>query len=124
MSVRSPDALVIGAGPAGSTAARLLAQWGHQVTVLTAPPAHRALAECLPPSTKKVFQFLGIQDAVSAAGLFETSGNTVWWGARGKRVEPYPAGSGYQVDPTAFDRLLLALPHSAGVSGRLRLVTA
>ena len=33
MSLSPPDALVIGAGPAGSTAARLLAQWGHQVGV-------------------------------------------------------------------------------------------
>jgi flavin-dependent dehydrogenase len=118
-----PDILVIGGGPAGSTAARLLAQWGHQVTLLTAPPAHRALAECLPPSTKKVFQFLGIQDAIAAAVFFETRGNTVWWAARGKRVEPYPAGFGYQVDRTAFDRLLLELARSAGVSVRWERVT-
>ena len=124
MSHRPPDILVIGGGPAGSTAARLLAQWGHQVTLLTAAPTLRALAECLPPSTKKVFQFLGIQDAVAGAGFFETRGNTVWWGARGKRLEPYPAGFGYQVDRTAFDRLLLELAQSAGVCVRWERVAA
>ena len=120
----APDILVIGGGPAGSTAARLLAQWGHRVTILTAPPVHRALAECLPPSTKRVFQFLGIREAIAAAGFFETRGNTVWWGARRKRVEPYPAGFGYQVDRTAFDRLLLELAQSAGAAVRLERVTA
>ena len=110
------DVVVIGGGPAGSTAARLLAQWGHAVTLLAAPPARRALAECLPPSTKKVFQFLGIRHEVENAGFFETTGNTVWWGARGRRVEAYPAGSGFQVDRVVFDRLLLQLAQSAGAT--------
>jgi flavin-dependent dehydrogenase len=110
------DVVVIGGGPAGSTAARLLAQWGHTVAVLSALPARRALAECLPPSTKKVFQFLGISNEAEHAGFFETTGNTVWWGARGRRVEGYPVGSGYQVDRVAFDRLLLHLAQSAGAN--------
>jgi flavin-dependent dehydrogenase len=113
------DAVVIGGGPAGATAARLLADWGHRVAILTAAPARRSLAECLPPSTKKVFRFLGIQDAIDAAGFFATTGNTVWWGSRGKRVEPYPDGSGYQVDRAKFDRLLLHLAESAGAQVRV-----
>lgn len=113
------DVLVIGGGPAGATAGRLLAGWGHRVAIVAAPPAHRALAECLPPSTQKVLQFLGVQEAVDAAGFFATSGNTVWWGARGRRIEPYPSGSGYQVDRVRFDRLLLALARAAGADVRL-----
>jgi flavin-dependent dehydrogenase len=110
-----PDALIIGGGPAGSTAARLLAQWGHSVAILTAPPGPHTLGECLPPSTQKVFQFLGIQDAIDAAGFFRTAGNTVWWGRSGRRVEPYPDGLGYQVFRRDFDLLLLDLAQSAGV---------
>ena len=113
-----PDVLVIGGGPAGATAGRLLAAWGHRVAIVTAPPAHRALAECLPPSTTKVFQFLGIQEMVESAGFFGTSGNTVWWGERGRRIEPYPAGAGYQVDRGRFDRLLLDLARRAGADVR------
>ena len=115
----SAEVLVIGGGPAGATAGRLLAGWGFRVAIVTAPPAHRALAECLPPSTKKVLQFLGVQQAVESAGFLATSGNTVWWGARGRRIEPYPAGAGYQVDRARFDRLLLDLARAAGAEVRL-----
>jgi len=112
------DALIVGGGPAGSTAGRLLAQWGHSVVILAAPPGKRALAECLPPSHRKLFQFLGIQDAIDAAGFFRTTGNTVWWGAR-RRVEPYPEGWGYQVHRGEFDCLLLDLARVAGAEVRV-----
>lgn len=109
------DAVIIGGGPAGSTAGRLLAEWGLSVVILNAPPAKRpGLAECLPPSTRKVFQFLGVHRAVDRAGFFRTTGNTVWWGRTGRRVEAYPEGWGYQVLRTDFDRLLLELARSAG----------
>ena len=116
--------MVIGAGPAGSTAARLLAQWGYRVAIVTAPSARQTLAECLPPSTKKALQFLGVQEAIERAGFLATTGNTVWWGARGRRVEPYPAGTGYQVDRGAFDRVLLELARSAGASVRVERAAA
>lgn len=108
------DALIIGSGPAGATAARLLAQWGHSVAIATGPAARHSMAECLPPSTRKVFRFLGIEDAVADAGFFATTGNTVWWGGSRRRVEPYPEGAGYQVLRRDFDRLLHSLAESAG----------
>jgi 2-polyprenyl-6-methoxyphenol hydroxylase-like FAD-dependent oxidoreductase len=72
------------------------------------------MAECLPPSTRKVFRFLGIEDAAAAAGFLVTTGNTVWWGGSRRRVEPYPENSGYQVLRREFDRLLLSLAEQAG----------
>jgi flavin-dependent dehydrogenase len=108
------DVLIIGAGPAGSTAARLLAEWGYQVAIATAPPPRNSMAECLPPSTRKVFQFLGIENAIEAAGFYRTAGNTVWWGGSSRRVEPYASGFGYQVLRRDFDALLLDLARSAG----------
>jgi flavin-dependent dehydrogenase len=109
------DAVIIGGGPAGATAGRLLAQWGHSVTILTAPSSkHLSLAECLPPSTRKLFHFLDIQKAVDRAGFFRTTGNTVWWGKNRRRCEPYPDGAGYQVRRSDFDRLLLELAYTAG----------
>lgn len=108
------DAVIIGGGPAGATAGRLLTQWGHSVAILTAPAGRRPqLAECLPPSTRKLFGFLGILDEIDGAGFYRTTGNTVWWGGR-RRVEPYPEGWGYQVLRSDFDGLLLSLARSAG----------
>jgi flavin-dependent dehydrogenase len=109
------DAAIIGGGPAGATAGRLLAQWGHSVTILAASPSRNAgLAECLPPSNRKLFHFLDIQEAIDRAGFFPTTGNTVWWGKKRRRTEPYPDGTGYQVRRADFDRLLLELAGAAG----------
>jgi flavin-dependent dehydrogenase len=108
------EALILGGGPAGATAARLLSQWGYSVALATGPAPRHSMAECLPPSTRKIFRFLGIEEAVAHAGFLQTTGNTVWWGGTGRRVEPYPEGSGYQVARREFDRLLLRLAESAG----------
>ena len=114
------EVVIIGGGPAGSTAGRLLAQWGYRVAILTAPPSKRpGLAECLPPSTRKLFQFLGIQGAVDGAAFLRTTGNTVWWGKAGRRVENYPEGWGYQVLRSDFDHLLLRLAQEAGARVRI-----
>ena len=93
---------------------RLLAAWGHSVIILAAPPSNRpALAECLPPSTGKLFDFLGIRQAIDTAGFLRTSGNTVWWGSK-RRVENYAEGEGYQVPRADFDAVLLRLAGEAG----------
>src|SRR5215472_7682634 len=114
------DAVIIGAGPAGATAGRLLAEWGHSVAIIAAPTdPRRALAECLPPSNRKLFQFLGILDAIDAAGFYRTTGNTVWWGGGERRVEPYPEGWGYQVRRYEVDSLVLKLARTAGARVRL-----
>ncbi len=108
------DVVVIGGGPAGSTAARLLAQWGHSTLILNKPPAkHPALAESLPPTCRKLFGFLGILERLDAAGFYPARGNTVWWGDSRTRAENFDR-PGYQVLRSDFDRLLLEL---AGVSG-------
>ena len=55
------DVAVIGGGPAGSTAGRLLAEWGYSVVLFNRLEKRKpSLAESLPPSTRKLFGFLGI----------------------------------------------------------------
>src|SRR5712691_9782674 len=123
------DAVVIGGGPAGSAIARLLAAWGHSVRVLNKPvDRSRGLGESLPPSTKKLLDAFGVLDLVDCAGFYKTTGNTVWWASRERRVEMFdPSGHvfGYQVFRPDFDRVLLEHAKSAGadvIEGTVRHV--
>lgn len=64
------DVLVIGGGPAGSTAATLLAQQGHRVTLLE--KAHHPrfhIGESLLPANLPLFERLGVLDQVEAIGM-------------------------------------------------------
>ncbi len=64
------DVLVIGGGPAGSTAAALLAERGYQVTLLEKarhPRFH--IGESLLPANLPLLEKLGVADAVKAIGM-------------------------------------------------------
>jgi FADH2-dependent halogenase len=112
------DVIVIGGGPAGAAAGRLLAAWGHSVLVLTRSiDEARGLAESLPPSTRKLLAAVGVLEAVEAAGFYRTTGNTVWWGADDGRVETFEqagTAAGYQVFRPVLDRLLIAQAEAVG----------
>ena len=111
------DVVVIGGGPAGSGAAKLIAERGHRVLLIDRPAAARhALAESIPPSAKKALSALGLANVVEAAGFHPWTGNTVWWGDARPRVESFVAGQcGYQVSRDRFDAVLLAEAARAGV---------
>jgi flavin-dependent dehydrogenase len=70
------DVLVIGGGPAGSTAAALLAARGHRVTLLEKarhPRFH--IGESLLPANLRLLEQLGVAEAVRAIGMEK-------WGAQ------------------------------------------
>ena len=116
------DVLIVGAGPAGSGAARLLAAWGHRVIVVDRPRKdERTLAESIPPSAKKVLSALGMLTAIEDAGFLPWQGNAVWWSpgsdAGGPRVESFPPGvAGFQVVRRDFDARLRALAAESGAT--------
>ena len=86
-SVRQTDVLVVGAGPAGAAAARLLAAWGHDVVVIDKPGGEAArLAESIPPSADKILRAIGAIDAVRAAGWDEDP-EVVAYAIFGQRVD-------------------------------------
>jgi flavin-dependent dehydrogenase len=69
-NVSQCDVLVIGGGPAGSTAATLLARQGRQVVLLEKdhhPRFH--IGESLLPGNKELFEALGVKEAVDRIGM-------------------------------------------------------
>lgn len=108
---------VLGGGPAGAAAARMLAVWGHQVLLLTRPPRGPSLAESLTPSCGKLLERIGALDAVTGAGFVRSTGHTVQWGKSDARVEMFGAGElGWQLLSDSLDRVLLGAARLAGAS--------
>jgi len=72
------DVLVIGGGPAGSTAAALLAARGRHVVMLEKarhPRFH--IGESLLPQNLRIFEKLGVAEAVRAIGVFKPGASFV-----------------------------------------------
>jgi len=117
MTALPPEVIVLGAGPAGAAAARLLSLWGHRVRIVSKPrQAALALAESIPPSTRKLFDRLGVRDAIERAGFVRSTGNTVWWGSGECRSELFADGQqGWQVTADRLESLLRGAATDAGV---------
>ncbi len=117
------DVLVIGGGPAGATAAALLASWGRSVVMVHCESDSPSLAESLPASTKKLLRHLGLLEVIEAARFHPNKGNISRWAGREAVAES--AESGYHVPRARFDRLLRDHARARGatlVEGRVRKV--
>ncbi|MEP7072278.1 MAG: NAD(P)/FAD-dependent oxidoreductase [Verrucomicrobiota bacterium] len=109
------DVAIIGGGPAGSTAATLLAQAGRRVIVLERDKFPRFhIGESLLPFTMSTFNRLGIQEKLRAAGFIEKFGGEMS-DAGGERAVRFYFKDGFgsktdrswQVTRADFDKLLL-----------------
>lgn len=98
------DVIVIGGGPAGATAAALLAAWGRSVVVFHGESEAPGLAESLPSSTRKLLAFLGQLTPVDAATFHPNEGNISHWAERDAVASTEVAG--YHVSRPDFDRVL------------------
>jgi len=117
--------LVLGGGPAGATAAKLLADWGHSVRLITRDAGDARMAVSVPPSTRKLFDAIGISAAIERAGFIRSTGNTVWWGQSQPRVEVFADGArGWQVPLQRLDEVLLAEAAASGVTIERRMIAA
>lgn len=107
----------MGGGPAGCAAAMLLARWGHGVTLLAKPSAPTPdLGESIPPSTRKLFEVLGVRAAIDATPFIRSTGHTVWWGSDIPRIEAFADGErGWQVSSRALAAILLEHAKQTGV---------
>jgi len=115
----SAQILVVGGGPAGSTAAGLLAKEGFQVTLLERehfPRYH--IGESLLPSCRPVLETLGVWPKVAAAGFQPKGGAYYFWGPEEWEVRFKPGQDGsnaWQVVRSEFDQLLLEHARELGV---------
>jgi flavin-dependent dehydrogenase len=124
MAFATSTIVVLGGGPAGAAAAKLLASWGHRVHLTTRPSDDRRLAVSIPPSCSKLFDVLGVSDVIERARFIRSTGNTVWWGRADARVEMFAGGqSGWQVDLARLETVLLADAERAGVAVERRVLS-
>jgi flavin-dependent dehydrogenase len=111
--------LVIGGGPAGSTAAGLLARQGFEVTLLERdrfPRYH--IGESILPSCRPIFELLGVWDAIESHGFVEKGGAYFFWGDEEWEVRFSGMDDGanaWQVVRSEFDEILLDHAAAQGV---------
>lgn len=120
------DVVIIGGGPAGSTAATTLATAGRKVLVLEKSKFPRFhIGESLLPYNRALFDELGVWEKISAAGFVVKRGAQFWMGdgSRRNRLD-FSRGSftefpeSLQVERAEFDKILLDHARARGAEAR------
>ncbi|TLZ31924.1 MAG: NAD(P)/FAD-dependent oxidoreductase, partial [Gammaproteobacteria bacterium] len=119
------DVAVIGGGPAGSTAAALLARRGYRVIALE--KAHHPrfhIGESLLPMNLPIFERLGVLEKVRALGVYKRGADFEADNEQGYNTFAFDRAIGnspphaYQVWRQDFDRMLFAHARECGASAR------
>jgi flavin-dependent dehydrogenase len=119
------EVVVLGGGPAGSTAAALLAQSGRKVILVE--KAHHPrfhIGESLLPMNLPLFERLGVLDRVRAMGVFKPGADFEADNERGYRTYAFNRALGnspphaYQVWRQDFDKMLFDHAQCSGADAR------
>ncbi len=124
------DVAIIGGGPAGSTAATLLARAGRRVIVCERDKFPRFhIGESLLPISMKTFSRLGVHEKFAAAGFIRKYGGEMASACSEEGVKFYfkdgyrsQTETSYQVPRAEFDKVLL--DHAAENGAEVREETA
>lgn len=116
------DVVIAGAGPAGSTTATLLAQYGHSVLVLERdlfPRYH--IGESLLPGTIAILDLMGLSDAEMRSRFWNKDGAIWYWGMEDHLWDVKFSELGFQrnglhVERAEFDQLLCNTAQKAGAT--------
>src|SRR6476620_4092370 len=117
------DVAIIGGGPAGSTAAALLARAGRRVILFEREKFPRFhIGESLLPFSMKAFTRLGLQEKFSSAGFLKKYGGEIMGacsdtGTRFYFKDGYRSQTdhAYQVTRSDFDKVLLDHAAESGI---------
>ncbi|MFA7767467.1 FAD-dependent oxidoreductase [Streptomyces sp. NRRL S-448] len=126
MSAEAFDVVVAGGGPAGSTAASLVAMQGHRVLLVEKEvlPRYQVGESLLPSTVHGVCRMLGVTDELAETDFPVKRGATFQWGGRPEpwafsfEASPRLTGStsfAYQADRARFDEILLNNAKRKGV---------
>jgi flavin-dependent dehydrogenase len=110
------DVAVVGAGPAGSISALLLARAGARVALIDRGLPRPAMGEGVPPSARPLFERLGID--IGGPHL-RSPGTVSCWGSDVPTEISFvmsPFGAGWHLDRARFDGQLQALAVEAGAT--------
>lgn len=104
------EAIVVGAGPAGSAAATVLASCGHRVLLIdrAAFPRDKPCGDYCNPGAVRMLSELGCRDDVVAAGAVPISSMSVFAQDGTGFEAPFPSGQGLLVPRLRLDACLVA----------------
>jgi flavin-dependent dehydrogenase len=112
------DAIIAGAGPAGSVAAHVLARKGRKVLLMDGVPHGRfKVGESLPGSALRILRELGLPVPDAHGPHTQIGGNLSSWNSEELTATDFfhdPDGPGWRLDRIRFDT---ALRDAASVSG-------